>query len=356
MGDEKQLIFIVDDSDTALTLGKNALQGFYRVLTFNSGLRLFKALEKMIPDLIILDMEMPEMSGLDIIKQLKNNHLTDRIPVIFLTARNNDESEIEGFNLGANDFLTKPLSVPRLRKRVEVCLQLESQTRTLLHYNENLEKAVENRTRSVLELRNVVLKTMAHLVERRDHFTGGHIERTQLYIQILFKAMKEKGAYADEMAEIDEQLAVYSSQLHDVGKVGIRDSILLKPGKLDAHEIEEMRKHAEFGAQIIEQIKSESIDCDFLEYAMTYALYHHEKWNGAGYPFGLKEHNIPLLGRVMAIADVYDALISERPYKKAFSHSEAVSIIKNEGGVSFDPKLVALFNGVNLEFKKVAGS
>ena len=352
--EDRRLIFLVDDSDTTLTLGSDALSGLYRVMTFNSGVRMFKVLDRVIPDLIILDVKMPEMSGYEIIRMLKRNTKTAHIPVIFLTGKDSEESEIEGLDLGAADYIAKPVSAPRLRKRVEVCLLLESQKLDLINYNENLEKMVDERTRSVMELKNVVLKTMAYLVECRDHFTGNHIERTQQYIKILFDIMKTTGTYADDIADLNEQLAVYSCQLHDVGKIRIKDSILLKPGKLSAEEFDEMKKHTEYGGNIIEQIKVSSSDSEYLNYAKEYALYHHEKWNGKGYPFGLKGQDIPLLGRVMAIADVYDALISKRPYKNSFSHNDAVRIIISESGISFDPLLIALFVDVHKNFELVS--
>ena len=354
MDDDRKMIFLVDDNDTTLTLGKNALSGLYSVITFNSGYRMLSALEKVIPDLIILDMEMPEMSGHGVIGLLKNNSETANIPVIFLTANRDEESEIRSFDLGANDYITKPISTPRLRKRVQTCLLLESQKRELLNYNKNLEEMVEERTQSVIDLKNTLLTTIANLVEFRDHFTGSHVERTRKYIKILFDVMKIKNIYADEMAAIDEQLALHSSQLHDVGKIGIKDAILLKPGKLSSDEFTEMKKHTEFGGQIIKQIKKDSSDSDFLEYAMIYSLYHHEKWDGSGYPYGLNKYEIPLLGRVMAIADVYDALVTKRPYKDAFPHNKAVEIIVSESGVSFDPLLIDLFNEVHMDFERIS--
>lgn len=354
MNDERKLIFLVDDSDTTLILGRNALSAFYRVVTFNSGTRLLKALEKAIPNLILLDVEMPEMGGKEVIRALKSNPNLAHIPVIFLTAMNDEESELQGLDLGAHDYIAKPISPLRLQKRVQLCLLLEAQKQELTNYSEKLEEIVDKRTQSVIELRNVVLETMSYLVECRDHFTGSHIERTKEYIKVFLSSMKTRAIYMDEMSTLDEQLVIFSSQLHDVGKIGTADSILLKPGKLDANEFDRMKHHAVLGGQIIEHLKDKSSDSAFLEYAMTFALYHHEKWDGSGYPFGLKQYDIPLLGRIMAIVDVYDALISERPYKKALPHSVAVEIIHNESGKAFDPLLVNLFDDISLEFENIA--
>lgn len=354
MNADRKLIFLVDDCDTTLVLGRRALSESYNVITLNSGARLFEALTKVTPSLIILDMEMPEMNGLEVITVLKDNPASAHIPVIFLTARVDEERELMGIDLGALDYIAKPISAPRLQKRMELCLLLEAQRQELVNHNEKLEYIVKERTNSLVEMRNVVLETMSHLVERRDHYTGQHIDRTKAYIKILFDAMRAKGAYTEELSKIDEPLAIFSSQLHDLGKIGVSDSILLKPGKLNSEEFAKMKCHVEFGGQIIEYLKSKTTNSDFLDYALTFALYHHEKWNGSGYPHKLYEQKIPLLGRIMAIADVYDALISERPYKKAFSHKEAVEIIRSESGVTFDPVLVELLCEFNAEFEKVS--
>ena len=355
MTNQQKMICMIDDSITSLTAGKEALNGDYNVITFASAIRFFEFITNFAkPDLILLDLKMPEMDGYEVIEQLKSNSETAHIPVIFLTSENDEDSEIKGFDLGACDFITKPISPPRLRKRVEVFFLLETQKQELIKYNNDLEKMVDARTQSVIELKNIVLTTMAELVEHRDPFTGNHIDRVQWYIKILLDALKAQGIYKDEIAALDENLVIYSSQLHDVGKIAINDSILLKPAKLSNDEYNEMKKHAEYGSNIIMRIKERSIDSGYLEYAMLFALYHHEKWDGSGYPHGLKGYDIPLLGRIMAIADVYDALVTVRPYKDALSHDSAVEIIRAEKAKSFDPILVDLFDGVNNEFELVS--
>ncbi|WP_461257037.1 HD-GYP domain-containing protein [Treponema sp. R80B11-R83G3] len=202
---------------------------------------------------------------------------------------------------------------------------------------------VEEKTQSVMELQNALLKTMAELVECRDDITGGHIERTQRGIKIMLEEIEKSGIYAEEIKGWDIDLLLQSCQLHDVGKISIDDIILKKKGKLDKEEFEEMKKHAAFGERIIEKIEVLAKESDFLKYAKIFAASHHEKWDGTGYPRGLKGDEIPLLGRIMAIADVYDALTSVRPYKDAFPHEEAVRIIMNSSGTQFDPILVELF-------------
>ena len=350
----KQTIFIVDDNVTNLAIGKNALIETYHVFTFNSGERLFKMLEKYIPDMILLDVEMPQMDGYEVIKRLKKDSRTKNIPVAFLTAKSEGENEMEGLTLGAIDYIIKPFSPPLLRKRIEVHLLVESQKRELQNYNDNLQKMVAEKTETVLELQNTILQTIAELVECRDDITGGHIERTQNYLRLLLNAMLVIGLYKDEILSWDLELVLQSAQLHDVGKIMIKDSILLKPGKLTEEEFGEMKKHTTSGVEIIEKIEKRTKEQAFLEYAKILSGAHHEKWNGSGYPLGLKEKEIPLLGRVMAIVDVYDALVFDRPYKKAFSHEQAVSIIEEGKGTHFEPALTDVFLNIANEFNEIA--
>jgi len=340
---KRKSIFLVDDAPTNLAVGSETLGEYYDVLTFDSGARLLKILEKAIPDLILLDVAMPEMDGYEVIKRLKSKPQTACIPVIFLTAKNDAESELEGLSLGAIDYVTKPFSPPRLLKRIEVHLLVEAQRQELVHFNNNLQQMVDAKTQTVVELQNAVLKTMAELVECRDITTGGHIERTQTYLHILLEAIQERGMFANETAVWNLDLVCQSAQLHDVGKIAIKDSVLNKPGKLTDEEFEEVKAHPVFGAEVIEKIGESTTDRTFLEHAKIFALTHHEKWDGSGYPNGLKGERIPLLGRIMAIVDVYDALVSERPYKKAFTHAEAVKIISDGRGTHFDPALVDVF-------------
>ncbi|MDR0330219.1 MAG: HD domain-containing protein [Chitinispirillales bacterium] len=229
----------------------------------------------------------------------------------------------------------------------EMTKQLELRTN-------NLQRMIDEKTKSVVELKNAILKTMAELVEYRDDVTGGHIERTQRYLGILIDAMLARGVYAEEMASWDIKLVSQSAQLHDLGKIAVKDSILLKPGKLTDEEFESIKQHSVVGEEIIEKIITETTEREFLEHAKLFAGTHHEKWDGSGYPRGLKGAEIPLQGRIMAIADVYDALVSNRPYKKAFTHEEASNIISESRGTHFDPALVDIFLSVSDEFEKIA--
>ncbi|MCL2218713.1 MAG: response regulator [Chitinispirillia bacterium] len=353
MSGERKTVFVVDDNVTNLTLGKNALAGHYNVFTLNSGARLLKMLEKNVPDIILLDVDMPEMDGYETIRQLKSNPDTAHIPVIFLTAKTDGESELTGLSLGAIDYITKPFTPPLLLKRIEVHLLVESQKKELMVFNKNLQHMVDEKTKMVVELKNAILKTMAELVECRDDITGGHIERTQSYLGVLIEGMHKFRVYEDQIAPWDIGLVLQSAQLHDVGKISIRDEILRKPGRLTESEFEEIKAHTIFGESVIDKIRLGSSEQAFLEHAKILVSSHHEKWDGSGYPRGLKEQEIPLLGRLMAIVDVYDALVSVRPYKSAFPHEEAVAIILKGRGSHFDPVLVDLFLKVADDFKVV---
>ena len=376
MSEIKKTVYLVDDDITNLTIGRNILNAHYSVLSLDSGTRLLKVLERKVPDLILLDVDMPEMDGYETIKHIRNSGFAD-VPVIFLTAKNDSESELEGLSLGAIDYITKPFSPSLLLKRIEVHLLIESQKQELVRFNNdlkemveivesqkkelelfnnNLQEMVDKKTKEVLELQNAILTAMSELVESRDAVTGSHIERTKGYLHILISALKETELYADIIADWDIDLILQSSQLHDVGKIAVSDSILRKPGRLTNSEFEEMKLHTVFSNIVIEKIIKNTSQHDFLVQAKIMASTHHEKWDGNGYPTGLKGKEIPLQGRLMAIADVYDALVSTRPYKKAFSHEEAVAIIKNDSGSHFEPELVELFEQVSEEFRKIAAT
>jgi len=351
MRTEKELIVLVDDNPANLRTGINVLSAKYSVATAPSAEKLFSLLENSKPALILLDIDMPEMNGYEAIKLLKAKEETKNIPVIFLTGKTESDDELEGLSLGAIDYITKPFQPPLLLKRIEVHLLVEKQTAELKNFNDNLQKMVEEKTQSVLELQDAMLKTLAEMVEYRDDTTGGHIERTQRGVQILLEEIEKSGLYREETKRWNMNLLLQSCQLHDVGKISIADNILKKPGKLDNDEFEEMKKHAVFGEEIIKKIESMTTESDFLKYARIFAVSHHERWDGKGYPEKLKENEIPLLGRIMAIADVYDALISIRPYKRAFTHEEAVAIITEGSGTQFDPLLVEVFTRTAEKFR-----
>jgi putative two-component system response regulator len=350
----QKTIFFVDDDITNLAIGNDTLSPLYNIFTMNSGPRLLKMLESHVPDLILLDVEMPEMNGYEIIELLKSREETRDIPIIFLTAQSDAESEIKGLSLGAADYISKPFSPPLLVKRIEVHLLVESQKKQLINFNNNLQVIVDAKTKMVVELKNAFLKTIAEMVECRDGTTGEHIGRTQYYMSILLDSLQTHDSYKEEIASWDRDLVLQSTQLHDVGKIAIKDRVLQKPDRLTSEEFDEIKQHVQFGEDVIDRIKSNTTERAFLDQAKVLIATHHEKWDGSGYPRGMKGQEIPLQGRLMAIADVYDALTSDRPYKKAYSHKEAVDIITRDRGKHFDPDLVDVFLDVSDKFSEVA--
>ena len=328
----KKTIFVVDDTASNLSTAKEALKDQYRVMTMPSAARLFEILEKVKPDLILLDIEMPDMDGFETLHKLKDNPLHASIPVIFVTSVTDSAVEARGFQLGVIDFIAKPFSVPVLLNRIKTHL--------------DIDEIIRERTSQLQNLQNGIVFVIADMVENRDEGTGGHVDRTTTYITILVDAMLNRGVYADELSQINLDLFVSSARLHDVGKITISDVILNKPGKLTDDEFVIMKTHAAEGERIIDQIVSRTGIAEFLHHAKLFAGYHHERWDGKGYPHGLAGLDIPLHGRIMAFVDVYDALISVRPYKNAFPAEEAVKIIMESAGEQFDPSIADVFYSI----------
>jgi len=332
-------VFVVDDSDTNLSMAEEALENHYRVMTMPSAAKMFVLLEKIIPDLILLDIEMPDMDGFSALKKLKKMHGMAAIPVMFLTGRTDPEVEVNGFELGAVDFVTKPFSAPVLINRIRTHLDIDD--------------LIRERTSQLNRLQNSIVSVLANLVENRDKGTGGHIERTSAYIKILIEEMRKENLYAEEINSWDVDKMISSARMHDLGKISITDIIVNKPGRLTIDEFEIMKTHAMEGERIIDEIIAQTGEGEFLHNAKLFAGCHHERWDGKGYPHGLTGEEIPLQGRIMAIVDVYDALISERPYKKAFSDEEAVEIIMKSAGTHYDPKIADVFFKAKDLFKAV---
>jgi putative two-component system response regulator len=332
-------IFVVDDSDTNLSMAESALEDNYRVMTMPSAAKMFDLLDKIIPDLILLDIEMPEMNGFTALEKLKSIDLWVGIPIMFLTAHTDADVEVRGFELGAVDFITKPFSAPVLLNRIKTHL--------------DIDKIIRERTMQLNRLQNSIVSVLANMVENRDKGTGGHIERTSAYIKILIEGMKDMNVYSDEIHKWDVEKIISSARMHDLGKISITDIILNKPDKLTEDEYETMKTHALEGERIIDEIIAQTGEAEFLRNARLFAGCHHERWDGKGYPHGLKGEEIPLQGRIMAIVDVYDALVSERPYKKAFTDEEAVKLIMQNAGTQYDPLIADVFFNVKDKFKSV---
>jgi putative two-component system response regulator len=353
---QRKTIMLVDDNHATLAAGKEILKELYRVYPMPSAEILFELLANVRPNLILLDIEMPGLNGYDTIKRLRATPQWADIPVIFLTGRTDMGSELKGLSMGAIDYVYKPFSAPLLLRRIETHLNSEAQKEQLKLWNGNLEQAIRERTKQVINLQEAILSTVANLVEFRDDLTGDHVMRTQKYLTVLVSQMIENGIYAEETALWDMDYLIPSAGLHDVGKIAISDLILRKPSKLTSEEFEIMKSHAAIGIEIIEKIERSAGESAFLRHARLIAGAHHEKWDGSGYPAGLAGPEIPLEGRLMAVADVYDALVSSRSYKPPFDTESANQIIIDGSGTHFDPLLISVFMQVADRLALIANS
>ncbi len=355
---ERSTILVVDDTRDNLTVIGGLLEDTYRVRIANSGERALKvAASEPRPDLILLDIMMPGMDGYQTLEKLKEDEQTRDIPVIFVTAMNADEDEEIGLRLGALDYVTKPIRPAILLARVRTQLELKAARDRLSDENHTLEGEVRKRTRELELIKDVSMQALATLAEKRDNETGNHLIRTRSYIELLMQDLAELPRFAPELTPRRRELIAKAAPLHDIGKVGVPDHILLKPGRLTPEEFEIMKTHASIGAdaltEAIERVLAARQDetqeednhyaLGFLELAREIAGGHHEKWDGSGYPLGLSGDQIPLSARLMALADVFDALICKRHYKAAFSLEETTRIIQEGRARHFDPDIVDVF-------------
>ncbi len=355
MSDGQAKILVVDDEKFFIDVIVELLNGDYTVSVAMDGQQaLRRAQTEPLPELILLDIVMPDMDGYEVCRQLKENPITRDIPVIFLTVKSEVSDEVKGFELGAVDYILKPISPPVVRARVATHLALNRARRQLAFQNQQLEEKVCERTAELSRTKDVAIYCMASLAETRDAETGKHILRTQNYVRTLALGLKDHPRFRDYLSDEIIDMLYKTSPLHDIGKVGVPDQILLKPGKLDPDEWEEMKLHTVYGHDSLLRAEQVLGTTDFLQMAREIAYTHHEKWDGSGYPRGLKGDEIPVSGRLMAVADVYDALISFRVYKKAIPHVEAVDIIRGSSGSHFDPDVVEQFLVQQEEFRQIA--
>ncbi len=352
----RHTILAVDDTPDNLVLLHEALKERYEVRVANGGdraLRLARA--DPAPDLILLDIMMPDMDGFEVLRRLRENADTRRIPVIFLTARSEETDEEAGIRAGAADYITKPFSVPILLARVENHLKLREFSRYLEDKNAWLEGEVLRRTEAVKAIQDVTIQALTALAETRDNTTGSHIIRTQRYVGLLAAQLAKNPRHAERMTPRYIDILTKSAPLHDIGKVGISDSILLKEGALTEEEYEIMKRHTTIGRDaILHAERRLGTRVDFLDCAKEIVCHHQERWDGTGYPDGLRGADIPLSARIMAVADVYDALISVRPYKAGRTHQEAAASIREERGTHFDPDVVDAFIAIEDQIRTVA--
>ena len=368
----EKLILLVDDDPAILGVLKDCLRPFFQLRIATLG---HKALElarlQPLPDLILLDVKLPDMHGYDICMRLKQDPLTAAIPVIFLSSHADAEHITRGLLLGAVDYVNKPVEPPILLARIRTHLRLREAGDMLRDQNAHLESLVSNRTRE-LEVRtaelhartidlqlsqDLTIVALGSISETRDNETGNHIHRTRAYVKTLALRLSRLPRYWQTMSEEQWEMIWKSAPLHDIGKVGIPDHILLKPGKLTVEEFAVMKRHPTIGHDSLHQAEIRmGSDASFLSTAKEIALSHYEKWDGSGYPQGLSAEAIPLCARMMALADVYDALISKRVYKPAWSHADAdaVAMVREGSGTHFDPALVDCFMEDADEFRCIA--
>lgn len=353
---DKPTILVVDDTPDNLTLLSEMLRDHYVVKLAKTGKKALQiAAEAAPPDLILLDIMMPEMDGFEVMRRLKADEATRHIPVIFLSAMSAVEDEKKGLEMGVVDYIAKPVSPPILLARVANHLYIKSASDFLRDRSKFLEAEVEKRTRENLAIQNATIMVMASLAETRDSETGNHIRRTQHYVRLLAEKLRSHPRFGFYLS--DETIATLfkSAPLHDIGKVGIPDRILLKPGRLTPEEFEVMKTHTTLGRDAIQAAEDRlGAPVEFLTMAKEIALYHQEKWDGSGYPTGAAGEDIPASARIMAVADVYDALISRRVYKEGMPHEKAVGIMREGRGTHFDPDVLDAFLALQDEFLAIA--
>ncbi len=350
----KNVILVVDDDHTNLSLAQRLLSPQYRIAAAVSGAAALKYLETHRPDLILLDLNMPEMDGFEVMSRIRSNDQTKNIPVIFLTADALAETEIKCFQMGAMDFVAKPFVPDILLSRVSKTIELDQ-------YRHNLEDMVNIQAQKIAEnamrlgrIQDSVIVGMANLIESRDGSTGKHVKNTQMYVKMIADELLSRGLFLEELTAPYIEDLCKAAPLHDVGKIKIPDAILQKPGKLTPEEFETMKLHTTHSRKIIQTIIGDIEDEHYVRLVADIALYHHERWDGTGYPAGLSGNNIPLSARIMSVADVFDALYEERCYKPPVRPIERIMQIMSEGrGTQFDPVIIDVFIEMLPKLKEV---
>ncbi len=348
-------VLIVDDTEANVDILVEALDDEYEVGVAIDGESALEFVGESKPDIILLDIMMPGIDGYTVCERLQKDAETENIPIIFLSALDEIKNKTKGFELGAVDYITKPFEISEVKARVKTHLSLMLAQKELANQNEVLEVKVKERTEQLVSTQEAITYSLAVLAEYRDPETGGHIRRTQNYVKALAEHLKDHERFKQYLDKETIYLLHNSAPLHDIGKVGVPDGILLKHGKLTDEEFTEMKKHTIFGRDAIQAAEDKlNYESRFLVFAKEFAYTHQEKWDGSGYPQGLKGDEIPYAGRLMAVADVYDALISKRVYKPPFTHKKAVSIIAEGKGSHFDPDIADAFIDLQEEFKQIA--
>ena len=350
----KANILVVDDTPDNLRLLMGILgeQG-YKVRPASDGPYALSTARAAPPDLILLDIKMPGMDGYAVCEQLKADDLTRDIPVLFISALNEPLDKVKAFETGGVDYVTKPFQVEEVLARVKIHVTNHRLQAELEQYNNNLQHLVQEQVKEISQAQMATIVAMSKLAESRDDVTGKHIERVRTFCKMLALKLKERPEFTNVVSAAYAKNVFYASPLHDIGKVAIPDNILLKPGKLTEKEFKTMQTHTIHGAQTLEAVRVEYPNNSFITMGVAIARSHHEKWNGTGYPDGLVGEDIPLSARIVAVADVYDALTTKRCYKEAFSHEKSCDIIYHDSGTHFDPRAVEAFMELKDEFMNV---
>jgi putative two-component system response regulator len=349
---QKACVLVVDDDTDVLAMLDSAIKDYgYDVIKALSGPEGMALAEATPPDLILLDIGMPGMDGYQVCKQLKLNSKLKDIPVIFMSGMDSTDVKVKAFQAGGVDYVTKPFQLPELQARVGTHLNLCS-----LRYKLEFHKMVGEKVKDVLEAQQATIFALAKLAEHRDCDTGVHLERVKNYCSLIAEQLYRDSPYSSQLSEDFVQCIQFAAPLHDIGKVAIPDSILLKPGKLNDEEFELMKTHAVVGAETLQVVYNKYAGNIFIGMGIEIALYHHERWDGSGYPDGLVGRNIPLSARITALADFYDALCSDRCYRKGFDHDCVKSMILERDGTHFDPEVVKAFIVLEDEFRQIMGT
>ncbi len=347
-------IMVVDDTPANLQLLEEMLQDrSYRMIQFPRGAMALRAAAKNPPDLILLDIMMPEMDGFEVCRRLKADETLKDIPVLFISALDGADDKVKAFAAGGMDYVTKPFQEEEVLARIKTHLELCRVRRELEKHNANLEDLVREKVQEISDSQLATILAVSKLVAYRDDETGGHIERTREFCRLLAGQLATMPCYAKRISHAFIDNIYHAAPLHDIGKVGIADNILLKPGKLTPEEFEVMKTHTIIGATTLQTVRTRYPKNAFINMGIALTRSHHEKWDGSGYPDGLVGEDIPLSGRIMAIADVYDALRSDRPYKEAIPHEKSCRIIEEGAGRHFDPAVVAAFTPLKSEFAEI---
>lgn len=359
----EKTILLVDDDPAVLGVLKEFLRPHYHVRIATMGkTSLELARLRPLPDLILLDVKLPDMSGYDICAALKQSELTALIPIIFLSSNSNVEDITHGLEVGAVDYISKPVKPPILLARVRTHLRLREAGDLLRNQNAHLETLVSERTADLMaktaELQlsqDLSIVALGSIADTRDHETGSHIYRTRAYVEVITRRVAQLPRFKDAFSETQWAMIWKSAPLHDIGKVGIPDHILLKPGRLSAEEFQIMKRHPTIGRDALQAAESRmGSESSFLSVAKQIAYAHHERWDGSGYPEGISRESIPLAARIMALADTYDAVTTQRVYKSPISHESAIDIIRDGRGKHFDPSIADCFLENTEEFHKIA--